>query len=122
MAEMITVAQAQARALRTFWQRRDGIEREAAVAGIARRTEDAHSHDRYGPTSWRMCVRFLLIRGLDGDQAEAFLRSKHMRWAADEHGSASGRALRKYVIERDHLRGPGWLEVEARELAGETWH
>lgn len=50
---------------------------------LAGATRDAYSHDRYGRVEWTECAQLLLDRGLDEEQAEAFLRSKHLRWAAD---------------------------------------
>ena len=135
---MNSPVQAQASALRALWTRRDAAEKEALIRTIAERTSNAYSFPNYGMTAWRMCTRYLLARGLDSEQVEAFLRSKHMRWAADEAGNRYGHAssvgLRTYIayheagetpfILKGHGTewGEGWLEREARELAGETWH
>lgn len=49
---------------------------------LAERTSDAYSADRY--LSWTACAALLLGRGFSEDEAEAILRSKWMRWAADQ--------------------------------------
>lgn len=54
---------------------------ERAVA-IAERTLDAYSVGRY--VSWSACAELLLDRGYSEEETEAILRSKWMRWAADQ--------------------------------------
>lgn len=54
------------------------------IQDVATRTNDAFSHDRYGEREWLECTKYLMIdRKLSDRQAEAVLRSKLMRWAAD---------------------------------------
>jgi hypothetical protein len=53
------------------------------AAALADQTADAYSFDNYGPIAWRACARLLLRRGYSAREAEAILRSKWMRWAAD---------------------------------------
>lgn len=48
---------------------------------LAKNTSDAYSADGY--TSWPACARLLAERGFNEWEAEAILRSKHMRWARD---------------------------------------
>lgn len=123
--------------MRALWTRRSVLEKERLAEAIAVSTANAYSFPNYGMTAWRACARYLLSRGLDREQVEAFLYSKHMRWAADEHGNRYGHAssvgLREYVayheagptpaVLRGHATdwGEGWLEREARELAGASW-
>lgn len=44
-------------------------------------TQDAYSYGRF--TSWLACVKVLARLGYESREAEAVLRSKHMRWAGD---------------------------------------
>lgn len=46
-------------------------------------TRDAYSFRRYGELNWLDACRELLAMGCDAREAEAVLRSKWMRWAAD---------------------------------------
>lgn len=52
---------------------------------LAERTRDAYSVDRY--VSWSACAEMILLLGYSEDEAEAILRSKWMRWAADQADS-----------------------------------
>lgn len=49
---------------------------------LAEATSDAYSVDRYA--NWSAVVEMLLGRGFTEREAEAILRSKWTRWAADE--------------------------------------
>jgi hypothetical protein len=51
---------------------------------IAQDTSDAYSADRYGSVEWTRAADELLRRGMTPAQVNAVLRSKHMRYAADE--------------------------------------
>lgn len=53
----------------------------ARAAALAERTSDAYSFDRY--SSWSGVARALLSLGYSEREAEAIMRSKHLRWAAD---------------------------------------
>ncbi len=70
---------------------------EKKAARVAKKSADAYSVNRY--RSWRSCAQFLLEDGWDEKQTEAILRSKVMRWAADQSISefADVRHLRSYV-------------------------
>lgn len=48
---------------------------------VASKTEDAYSFGRF--TSWNGCAQVLRALGYDAREAEAVMRSKHMRWAGD---------------------------------------
>ena len=50
---------------------------------IALNTKDSYSFDRYGMENWIQCAQLLIDEDLSQEQAETFLRSKHMRWCAD---------------------------------------
>lgn len=55
---------------------------------IARRTMDAYSFNYYGFASWRMCCAFLISRGYSDTEVETVLRSKLMRYTADDRKHA----------------------------------
>lgn len=60
----------------------------AQIAKVAESTTDAYSFDRF--TNWKACVKTLARLGYDARQAEAILRSKHMRWCGDAAGKYDG--------------------------------
>ena len=60
-----------------------------AVA-LAAKTADAYSMPRYG--NWNAVCAMLLTRGYTSEGAEAILRSKWTRWAADESNAGYGHA------------------------------
>lgn len=66
---------------------------------LAAKTADAYSAARYA--SWPACAAYLLRAGFSEREAEAILRSKHTRWAADEsrarYGRVSARDLQRYL-------------------------
>lgn len=71
----------------------------AQAVGLARRTKDAYSVSRYA--SWTAITKALLHHGYTPLAAEAILRSKITRWAADassaDHGRATARDLMIYL-------------------------
>lgn len=64
---------------------------------VARKCEDAYSFDRF--TSWTAVAEMLLRRGYDHKQAEAVMRSKWTRWAADASDKKFGKA-RAYDMKK----------------------
>lgn len=77
---------------------------------LAEKTEDAYSSDRY--VSWVACAQELLNRGYTVREAEAILRSKHMRWCADSvTGMANAGHLGRYIDN-------GRNGLNATEVAG----
>lgn len=68
---------------------------EKAAAAVAARTADAYSADRYG-AEWPKVAAALLRDGWTPRQAEAIMRSKWARWAADA-GTPTAAALLVYV-------------------------
>ena len=72
----------------------------AQVQALAVRTADAYSFDRYA--SWKACAAALLRRGYNDRQAEKILRSRIMRWVADNarHGYATSNDLLRFM-DRD---------------------
>jgi hypothetical protein len=87
----------------------------AAIDALAERSSDAYSFDRYD--SWRACAALLLRRGHTEREAEAVLRSKHMRWAGDASNARYGRVtsadLARYIA-----RYKGWEREVADLVAG----
>lgn len=83
---------------------------------IVASTQDAYSYDRYGINAWTSATKYLLSRGLTDRQVEAFLRSKHTRWAMDWAGDrGKGKAVQNY-IEKSHWFKSDRLLHEAQEL------
>ncbi len=66
---------------------------------LAQKTGDAYSATRYN--SWRNVCATLLKRGYTERQAEAILRSKWTRWAADaadaNYGEATANDLVRFI-------------------------
>lgn len=80
---------------------------------VASRTEDAYSFDRY--RSWAGVTRVLLNRGLTSREAEAVLRSKWMRWAADAVGKDSNITTAEFIKAMDSMRW--WPHKGTTELS-----
>lgn len=88
---------------------------------LAERTADSFSFDRY--VSWFAVCAFLIRSGYTEREAEAILRSKHMRWAADAatgQGSRYGQCRPKNVADYIALQGATWKR-EVRTLTDETF-
>lgn len=84
---------------------------------IAEITNDAWSAGNYPSGQWAKCAQELLDRGLDADEAEAFLRSKHMRWCydnAEDPCHATVIDFREYLDSGRNIRQS--LKAEAREM------
>lgn len=74
--------------------------RSAQAHRLAERTRDAYSFDRYGMASWRACCTLLLQRGYSEKLAEALLRRRCTRVAADDKKDdrhATSGDLRRYL-------------------------
>ena len=88
----------------------------AIAAALAERTSDAYSSNRYGESGWRGAAAMLLRRGFNERQAEAILRSKWTRWAADQagkrYGHTSGADLARFLDGMKNLK----QEVDALVL------
>ena len=63
---------------------------------LAERCSDAYSADRYN--SWPAVAAVLLKSGLSERQAEAVMRSKWTRWAADGTDARYGRVPARAII------------------------
>jgi hypothetical protein len=88
---------------------------------IANKCADAYSFDRY--SSWMSVARELLKLGWKPIEVEAFMRSKHTRWAGDVSGKPYGKCtgndvLRYLENERNMPRG---IQAELDELVAGTW-
>ncbi len=68
---------------------------------MAERTEDAYSFNRYSESGWRGAVKELRKHIKDERGIEAWLRSKHMRWASDNcdrgYGKHNGSTVAEYI-------------------------
>lgn len=84
---------------------------------LATLADDAYSAGNYPNGHWQKCAQELLDRGLDVDEAEAFLRSKHMRWCydnADNPSQATVIDFRRYLDSGRNIQGS--LKDEARRM------
>jgi len=73
--------------------------RQYRIDELTRRSQDALSAPRY--LSWRACCAELVSLGYTDQAAEAVLRSRHTRWAADDSkarwGCATSADLRRHL-------------------------
>lgn len=94
---------------------RESIAERARI--VADASADAYSRDRYA--SWLGVARMLIARGYSNREAEAILRSKWTRWAADASPKAYGKVAAKDLA--------AWLDAQkttldqVRQLADETF-
>lgn len=82
---------------------------------LAAKTADAYSADVY--SSWAGVAEELLRAGYNATEAEALMRSKWMRWAADSVSASSGvdpRVALEYVASNVTAR-------ELRSLVSQTF-
>lgn len=88
---------------------------------IANQCSDAYSADRYG--SWMSVARELLKLGWKPIEVEAFMRSKHVRWAGDvsgkDYGKVSGKDVLRYLDDVRNM--PRGTQAELDELVDGTW-
>lgn len=73
---------------------------------LAADTNDTYSARYY--TSWVNVCRLLEKRGFNRFEAEAFLRSKHVRWARDEFGGTrtpTANTVAKYLDKHNYKSG-----------------
>ena len=75
------------------------------IQELFEKTESAYSFNRYTESGWRGAIRVLRQHGMNDREVEAFLRSKHMRWAGDMdenrgYGYLNGTTVSEY-IKRD---------------------
>lgn len=87
---------------------------KARAGTLSASTSDAYSFDNYGERGWYAATLMLLKRGYTDREAEAILRSKWTRWAADmsshqkrygtHNGATLARFLDSYGEDTDRLR------------------
>jgi hypothetical protein len=86
----------------------------AAAAALAAKTADAYSADRY--QDWTAVALEFLSNGYSEREAEALMRSKYMRWAADEseqeYGAVQASIVVGYVRANISARGLAQLVEE----------
>lgn len=73
------------------------------IKQLEQATEMAYSYDRYLRAGWRVCISFLLNKGLNDKQVQAWMLSKHTRWAGDfddksDYGYFNGLTVKNYII------------------------
>lgn len=89
----------------------------SSAAALAERTSDCFSFDRYA--NWAAVAKMLLAKGYTDQQAEAILRSKWTRWAADasnkRYGQATGADLERFMAQQRNLA------AQVAELTRETF-
>lgn len=93
---------------------------------VAEQCENAYSADRYG--SWPAVAEALLRYGFTEREAEAIMRSKWTRWAADhweskpsDDGRVPAKALIDYIGTGGGMSRESNLASEVRELVQETF-
>jgi hypothetical protein len=82
---------------------------------LATRVDDAYMTDRYGEGAWLRVCRFLKDEGFSEAEAEAVLRSKHMRWAHDAkltNGEPNSADFKRYY-EKNEAR----IRMDAEECS-----
>jgi len=88
---------------------------------IANQCADAYSADRY--RSWKSVAMALLKLGWKPIEVEAFMRSKHTRWAGDssdnDYGKCSGNDVLRYLEAGRNM--PRGRQTELDELVAGTW-
>ena len=88
---------------------------------IANQCADAYSADRY--RSWKSVAMALLKLGWKPIEVEAFMRSKHTRWAGDSsnnhYGKCSANDVLRYLADGRNMRGD--MQAELNELSSDTW-
>lgn len=87
---------------------------------IAEAAETSYMAEDYGPDGFRRVARFLLAQGHSAYEAEAILRSKHMRWADDSQGRGIGRKTTSAAFIRYYEASRTDWTTEARTLAAES--
>ncbi len=93
----------------------------AIARKVALATQDAYSYDRYGSNAWLATAKWMAKQGLNEQEIEAMLRSKHTRWAMDAAGDkGKSKAFENYAASATNC---GWfnLKVEAKEMARQTF-
>ena len=84
--------------------------------------EDSYSRDRYADVAWRKIAKALIVAGASEAEATWILKSKHMRWAADQANKRTGCTaldFSNYAAKQKRVVGDGLaglIEKARREL------
>ena len=78
------------------------MNRKERIEYLSEKFQDAYSFDAYGESGWRGAITALVSLGLNDLEIEAFMRSKHTRWAGDRdekrrYGRYNGSTIREYL-------------------------
>ena len=92
------------------------VTQQAAL--LAERCSNAYSADRY--RSWPAVAYVLLRHGLNERQAEAVMRSKWTRWAADGSSRPYGKVPAKVVLDYVNQQGMNQVIALTNETFGEV--
>ena len=73
-----------------------------SINELSTNTECGYSYDSFTPSGWKSAIRVLRSKGLNDEQIEVFMLSKHTRWAGDgdekrRFGSYNGNTMREYL-------------------------
>ncbi len=76
-----------------------------SITELAAKTEQGYSFNRYGQKGWESAITALRAHGLTDIQIEAWMLSKHTRWAADigngeNYGNLHGKTLMEAYVAR----------------------
>lgn len=85
---------------------------------LAEMTADSYSAGNFPNGHWEKCAQELINRGLTMDEAEVFLKSKHMRWCYDNAENPSSATIidfRKYLDSGRNMDGAS-LKQEAQAM------
>jgi ribosomal protein L32 len=93
------------------------IQKKVSAAALAERLSDAYAFEIYGKSQWAACVKTLRAAGHDDLRIEAILRSKWVRWAADE--AKPRKATAKGLLE--FLNSHRGYDLNVYELVKETF-
>lgn len=92
----------------------------ASPEEIAEAAETAYMAEDYGFAAFRRIAKFLLDKGHSAYEAEAILRSKHLRWADDSQGRGVGRKTTSAAFIRYYEASQTNWQTVARTLAAES--
>lgn len=96
---------------------------------IAEATETAYMADVFGDNHRRLIALYLLAQDHTDHEAEAILKSKHLRWSDDSQGTGIGKTPNSASFKRYYERlaavhaergNPTFWQTEAAYLASET--
>lgn len=84
------------------------------TSNLFNKTSISYSFDRYSEKGWRECIEHLIELGFNEEQIEAFMLSKHMRWAGDcsggEYGTLGLETLQGYFKQYPEYSKPEYTQ------------